>query len=189
MMCLDSQSSSSLSPAAGQHPASVLGTHTFPKSVLSLLFQIGRLLKCERHATPSIPIPWTISSNERGIIGEALGPVNFMFILPWPSGPRRINRLRTPMSEVLRRFCFLSPECHKICCPETINLIINIWNRINLYPISTIIDGTGLAAHFRRASMPEGLSLLCWRIFLEMPFMVYDGLAPTADHGLIRTNK
>lgn len=64
--------------------------------MLSLLFQVGRLLKCERHATPSIPIPWTISSNELGIIGEALGPVNFMFILPWPSGPRRINGLRTP---------------------------------------------------------------------------------------------
>lgn len=76
-MRLDSQPSSSLRPAAGQHPASVLGAHTLPKSVLTLLLQVGRLLKRERHGPPSIPIPWIIPSNEQRIIGKALGACQF----------------------------------------------------------------------------------------------------------------
>lgn len=36
---------------------------------------------------------------------------------------------------------------------------------MNHYPRLTIMDGTGLAAHFLPASMLEGLSLLCWRLY------------------------
>lgn len=164
-MRLDSQPSSSLRPAAGQHPASVLGAHTLPKSVLTLLLQVGRLLKRERHGPPSIPIPWIIPSNEQRIIGKALGPVNFMFMLSWPSIPCRLNVLHTLLPAVLRRFCFVPPECHKIRSLEPTRSIINMWNRMNHYPRLTIMDGTGLAAHFLPASMLEGLSLLCWRLY------------------------
>ena len=51
---LDRQPSSSLGSPAGQHLPSILGAHTFSKSVLALLFQVGRLLKCERHNLPFV---------------------------------------------------------------------------------------------------------------------------------------
>ena len=37
-------------------------------------------------------------------------------------------------------------------------------NRLNLYSTTTIISGTELAAYFGRASVPDGRSLLSWRI-------------------------
>ncbi len=47
---------------------------------------------------------------------------------------------------------------------------------MNLCPTTTIVDGTELAAYFLRAGMPEGLSLLCWRINLKMLFIVYESV-------------
>jgi hypothetical protein len=46
-------------------------------------------------------------------------------------------------------------------------------NRLNLYPTTTIMSGTELAACLGRASMPDGSSLLSWRI-LEIVSMVFE---------------
>jgi hypothetical protein len=55
-----------------------------------------------------------------------------------------------------------------------IKVTITIGNRLNCYLIPTIIGGTELAAYFRCVSMPEGRSLLSWRIYHEIIFIVFE---------------
>ncbi len=55
-----------------------------------------------------------------------------------------------------------------------VRVTITICNIYDCYLILTIIGGTELAAYFRCASMPEGRSLLNWRIYHEIIFIVFE---------------